>query len=263
MKILFWGDIVGRSGRDAVIQQNPKVKKQYGVDFVIANGENAAAGFGLTAEICRQLWDAQVNVITTGNHVWDNRDILSVISTDTRLIRPLNFPKGSVGNGFVSCRVGSTEIVIINAIGRVFMDLADDPFAALDLILQKFPLGSSQNRVVIVDFHAEATSEKLALAYHFDGKVSAVLGTHTHVPTADARVLPRGTGYQTDVGMCGDYHSILGFKIETVIPKFLKLGPTKRKEVAEGPATLCGVILDIDPVTGLTKTITPLQVPKI
>lgn len=263
MNILFLGDIVGRSGRDAVIQQTPLLKKQYEVDFVIANAENAAAGFGLTGEICRQLHDAQVDVITTGNHVWDNRDVLSVISSDSRLLRPLNFPKNAPGQGIVRYPFKDTEIVVINLIGRVFMDLSDDPFSVLESTLQKLPLGTAQKRIIIVDFHAEATSEKLALGYHFDGRISAVLGTHTHVPTADARILPKGTAYQTDVGMCGDYNSILGFKVDTVIPKFLKLGPSKRMEVAEGTGTLCGVLLQISEISGLSQKVIPLQIPQI
>lgn len=263
MNILFLGDIVGRSGRDAVIQNISALKSQYQINLTIANAENAAAGYGLTPEICESLFGSGVDVITTGNHVWDNRDILKLISSNPRVLRPANFSKGSPGNGYVNLQVGEVECIVINAIGRVFMDLANDPISTLDEILKPYPLGQGKKRVIFIDFHAEATSEKLTIAYYLDGRATALVGTHTHVPTADCRILPKGLGYQTDVGMCGDYDSVLGFKFETVLPKFLKAGPSKRMEVATGKGTLCGVILACDPLSGKTIKITPIQLPHI
>lgn len=260
MKILFLGDIVGRSGREAICHYLPQLRAKYSIDITIANGENAAGGYGLTPQICSDLYKAGVDVITSGNHIWKNREVLKIIGQDTRVLRPLNFTSSSPGIGYTTI-VGPHDInvMVVNLMGRVFMDLVDDPFQALEQHLLKFPLGNPQSRIIIVDFHAEATSEKMAFGYQFNGRVTAVLGTHTHVPTADHRILSKGTAYQTDVGMCGDYHSVIGFRAETVIPKFLKSGPNPRMEVAEGPGTVSGVVVECDTKSGLATAIFPIR----
>src|SRR5438045_3985761 len=204
MKVLFCGDIVGRAGRDVVIKEVPRLRRELGLDFVAVNGENAAAGFGITAKICAELHNAGVDCITTGNHVWDQRDIISYIAQDKRLLRPLNFPPGTPGwgaNQFETAR--GHKIVVMNVMCRLFMEPLDDPFRAVDAELAKYTLGRSAH-FILVDVHGEATSEKQSMGHHCDGRASAVLGSHSHVPTADGWVLPGGTAYQTDVGRCGD-----------------------------------------------------------
>src|SRR5258708_25313315 len=207
MKVWFCGDIVGRAARDAVIKEVPRLRRELGLDFVAVNGENAAAGFGITTKICAELHEAGVDCITTGNHGWDQREIVSYIAQDKRLLRPINFPPGTPRSGahlFQTAR--GHKIVVINVMCRLFMDALDDPFRAIDAELAKYVLGSTAH-FVLVDVHGEATSEKQSMGHYCDGRVSAVLGTHSHIPTADGWVLPGGTAYQTDVGMCGDYSS--------------------------------------------------------
>ncbi|MBM3643545.1 MAG: YmdB family metallophosphoesterase [Alphaproteobacteria bacterium] len=260
MKILFCGDIVGRSGREAVLREVPRLKRELGLDFAIVNGENAAAGFGITAKICAELHEAGVACITTGNHVWDQREIIPYIAQDKRLLRPINFPPGTPGwgaNVFETPR--GQKILVVNVMLRLFMDALDDPFRAIDAELGKHVLGRSV-QAIVVDMHGEASSEKQSMGHYCDGRVSAVIGTHSHIPTADAWVLPGGTAYQTDAGMCGDYDSVIGMKKELALPRFLKKMPGERLAAAEGDATLCGAIIETDDRTGLARSIQPLRI---
>ena len=245
MKILICGDVVGRKGREILIEYIPKIKKNELIDFVIVNGENAANGFGITPEICNQFYSLGVDVITTGNHVWDQKKILSHIEKDPRLIRPINFPKNSPGKGFGIFEMpNGLSIVVINVLCRLFMDLVDDPFKELDLIIEKIK-NKKKKIIIIVDVHGEATSEKMAIAHYLDGRVTAVVGTHTHVPTADQHILENGTFYQTDLGMCGDYNTVVGMNKHLSILRFMTKHNRPRLEPGLGKATLCGAIIDI------------------
>jgi 2',3'-cyclic-nucleotide 2'-phosphodiesterase len=260
MKILFCGDIVGRSGRDAVLREVPRLRQEQDLDFVVVNGENAAAGFGITGKICTELHNAGVDCITTGNHAWDQREIISYIAQDKRLLRPLNFPPGTPGWGanlFSTAR--GHKILVINVMCRLFMDALDDPFRALDAELAKYSLGKSV-QFILIDVHGEATSEKQSIGHHCDGRATAVLGTHSHVPTADGWILPAGTAYQSDVGMCGDYNSIIGMKKEVAIQRFIKKMPGERLSPAEGAATVCGTIVESDDKTGTAVAIRPVRI---
>ncbi len=259
MRLLFLGDIVGRTGRVAVIEQLPMLRRRLSSDFVIINAENAAHGFGLTGKIAEQLYEAGADVITTGNHVWDQREILAHIDQDDRLLRPINYPKGTPGRGAVLMEGrGGHRVLVINVMARLFMDPLDDPFAAVDAVVDPLDLGRDVD-AIIVDFHGEATSEKMAMGHYCDGRVSLVVGTHTHVPTADAQVLPGGTAYQTDAGMCGDYDSVIGMKKQPAINRFLKKQPAERLTPAESLATISGVVVDVDPASGLATAIHPLR----
>ncbi|MEX1147949.1 MAG: TIGR00282 family metallophosphoesterase [Sphingomonadales bacterium] len=269
MKIIFLGDIVGRAGRTVVEEQLPGLRDRLGIDFVIANGENAAAGFGITGKLCGQLFDAGVDVITTGNHIWDQREIMSYIAQEPRLLRPINFPPGTPGRGVCSYtdRRGR-RIVVMNAMGRVFMDPLEDPFALVGAELDKARMGvggvggaaGGAVKAVFIDFHGEATSEKMAMGHFADGRASAVVGTHSHVPTADAQILPGGTGYQTDAGMCGDYNSVIGMDKAEPLQRFTRKISGGRFEAARGDATLCGFVVDTDDATGLARSVAPLRV---
>jgi metallophosphoesterase (TIGR00282 family) len=253
------GDIVGRSGRDAVVADVPRLRRTLALDFVIANGENAAGGFGLTLALAESLFAAGIDCLTNGNHCWDQREFVGQIDRDPRLLRPRNYPPGTPGRGAAEYRTGSgRRIVVVNVMGRLFMDPLDDPFQSVEQELAKHRLGSTAEAIV-VDIHGEASSEKQAMAHLLDGRVSMVIGTHTHVPTADAQVLPGGTAYQTDIGMCGDYDSIIGMKKSIPIQRFTRKLPTERLEPADGPATLCGVVVEIDDRTGLALRIDPLR----
>ncbi|HWP96193.1 MAG TPA: TIGR00282 family metallophosphoesterase [Syntrophomonadaceae bacterium] len=242
MNILVVGDIVGRPGRRAIKELLGEVQKEYVVDFTIANGENAAGGRGINHEAMDILLSSGIDVLTMGNHVWDNKEIFEFIKDQPQLIRPCNYPTGTPGQGFHIYEAGSLRVAVINASGRVFMGGLDCPFRLLDDILEEI---DGLWDLCLVDFHAEATSEKLALAYYLDGRVTAVLGTHTHIQTADERILPGGTAYITDLGMTGPIHSILGMNKDMVIQKFLTQRPI-RLEVARGPVQLQGVLLEID-----------------
>lgn len=260
MRLLFLGDLVGRSGRQAAIDALPRLVDRHGIDFVIVNGENAAAGFGITEEILQDVLDAGADVVTTGNHVWDQRDTLVYIERQDRLLRPLNFPPGAPGRGanLFTARNGA-RILVMNVMGRVFMDSLDDPFTAVDRVLEATPLGRVADAIVI-DMHAEATSEKQAMGHFADGRASLVVGTHTHVPTADHQILPGGTAYMSDAGMCGDYDSVLGMEKDEPISRFLRKIPSGRFTPASGEASVCGVAVEVDETTGLALAIEPLRI---
>ena len=259
MNILLCGDVVGRPGRDAVKSHLARLRRELAIDVAIVNAENAAAGFGLTERLCGALYDSGADILTTGNHVWDQREIIPYIDRDPRLLRPANFPAGTPGAGWRLQPLGDgRSILVVNLMGRLFMDALDDPFARLEAILAAHPLGRAATAIV-VDFHAEATSEKMALAHFADGRVSAVLGTHTHVPTADAQILPGGTAYLSDAGMCGDYDSVIGMQKEPAMRRFVRRMPGERPQVAEGEATLCGIFIVTDDATGLARRIEPVR----
>jgi metallophosphoesterase (TIGR00282 family) len=259
MRLLFLGDVVGRSGRSVVTGRLPGLIADYRIDFVAINGENAAGGFGITEEILQTLLGAGADAVTTGNHVFDQREALVFAERQERFLRPVNYPKGTPGRGagLYAARNGA-RVLVINAMGRVFMDQLDDPFAAAERELEACPLGE-QADAVLIDFHAEATSEKQSFAYHFDGRASVIVGTHTHAPTADHRVLPGGTAFQSDVGMCGDYESVLGIEKEEPIRRFLTKVPSGRFEASNGPGTLAGLAVEIDDDTGLARAVAPLR----
>lgn len=259
MRILIVGDIVGRAGRTAVTERLPKLRDDLKIDFAVINGENAAGGFGLTPKICDELYKAGADAITTGNHVWDQREIIPHFQKEPRLLRPDNFPNGTPGKGvheFTATR--GRKVVVMHLMARLFMDPLDDPFAAADRILETWRLRGNADAIVL-DFHGEATSEKMAMAHYLDGRVTAVVGTHTHIPTADAQVLPGGTAYQSDLGMSGDYNSVIGMKPDRSVERFVRKMPSGRLEAADGEATLCGVVVDTDDSTGLATSIQPVR----
>ena len=260
MKFLYIGVFVGRAGRLAIETKLKKLRADLDADFVIANGENAATGNGLTDKIADALFGWGVDCITMGNHLWDQKQLVSYIDKEKRLIRPLNFPDDTPGRGStVLTTRGNEKILVINAMGRVFMDLSDNPFTAINKVLQHHKLGRDVAAIVI-DMHAEATSEKYAMGFHVDGRASLVVGTHTHVPTADHRILPLGTAYMSDAGMTGDYNSILGVQKNIPLLRFTRKVPTERQQHAEGEATICGVLIETDSKTGLAKSIKPIRV---
>lgn len=259
MRVLFLGDLVGRTGRTAVIETLPALRERYALDFVVVNAENAAGGFGITEQILVEVLDAGADVVTTGNHVFDQREALVFIERYDRLLRPINYPEGTPGRGaglFPTSR--GQEVLVINAMGRVFMGDLDDPFRAVNKELDACGLKTGADAIVI-DFHAEATSEKEAMGFFVDGRVSALIGTHTHVPTADEQILPHGTAYISDAGMCGDFDSVLGMEKEEPLQRFLTKIPGGRFTPALGEATLCGVAVDIDDTTGLARAIAPFR----
>jgi len=259
MRILFLGDVVGRSGRIALLEALPGLRDRYGADFVVVNGENAAGGFGITEAIFTELIDAGADVVTTGNHVWDQREALVFIERHDRLLRPINFPHGTPGKGAGLFKAANgADVLIINAQGRVFMADLDDPFSAVDRELEACGLKSGADAIVI-DFHAEATSEKQAMAHVVDGRATAVIGTHTHVPTADEQILNGGTAYISDAGMCGDFDSILGMDKEEPISRFLTKISSRRFAPSMGEATICGVGIEVDDATGLARAIAPIR----
>ncbi|MHA1525070.1 MAG: TIGR00282 family metallophosphoesterase [Alphaproteobacteria bacterium] len=260
MRLLFLGDVVGRAGREIVAAELPRLRADYAIDFVAINGENAAGGFGITERICHALLDAGADVVTTGNHAFDQREAMVFITRQERLLRPVNFPKGAPGQGagLFEARNGA-RVLVINAMGRVFMDAMDDPFAAVEAALAETRLGEAVDAIVL-DMHAEATSEKQAMAHYLDGRVSLVIGTHTHVPTADHHILGQGTAYMSDLGMCGDYDGILGFEKSGPLNRFLTKLPGERFTPALGEATLSGLAVEIDDATGLATKLAPLRI---
>ena len=259
MRLLLCGDVVGRSGREAVRSHVPRLRRELGLDFVVVNGENAAGGFGITDRLSAELYAAGADVITTGNHVWDQRELLGTIDADPRLLRPLNLPAGTPGAG---ARVFDLDdgrrVLVLNPMARLFMDAIDCPFAAVERELALHPLGDVQ--AVVIDFHGEATSEKMAMGHFADGRASMVVGTHSHVPTADARILTGGTAYQTDCGMCGDYDSVIGMQKEAAVARFVTKLPGERLRAADGEGTLCAVFVETDDATGLARRIEPVRV---
>ncbi len=258
MRILFIGDVVGKPGRAAVAALVPRLRREKKLDFVIANGENAAHGAGLTSSTVTALLEAGVDVITSGDHIWDQKDIYEVIDRQPRLLRPLNMPPSAPGKGSAILHVDDkVAVAVVNLIGRVFMPPNDDPFRAAQAELGRL---RNQASIILVDFHAEATSEKIAMGRFLDGQVSAVLGTHTHVATADEQILPKGTAYISDVGMCGPHDSVLGRDVDAVIRRFMTQMPQKL-EVASNNVQLCGVILDVDEDSGQARSIERIRLP--
>ncbi|HNS85655.1 MAG TPA: TIGR00282 family metallophosphoesterase [Parvularculaceae bacterium] len=246
MRLAIFGDIVGRSGRAALISELPRLKRQHALDFIIVNAENAAGGFGVTARIVEEILAAGADVITTGNHAFDQRDETDIFRTEERLLRPLNFPASNPGRGAgLYQTLNAYSVLVVHAQGQVGMHPCDDPFAAVDSALATLELGRDAD-AIIVDFHAEATSEKQAMGHYLDGRVSAVVGTHTHTPTADDRVLAGGTAYISDIGMCGDYDSVIGMEKTEPINRFITKMPSQRFQPAAGEATLCAVIIETD-----------------
>jgi 2',3'-cyclic-nucleotide 2'-phosphodiesterase len=256
MRLLFIGDIVGRPGRDLVRRGLSALVDHHGIDLVIANAENAAAGFGITREIGDQLLESGVDVLTSGNHIWDKKEALDYIGTEPRLLRPANYPAGVPGSGSYLARTrDGASVGVINVMGRVFMIDIDDPFA---VVLREIEALRARARVIFVDFHAEATSEKIAMGWHLDGKVTALVGTHTHVQTADERILPKGTAYLTDVGMTGPHDSVVGVEIQAALGRFLTALPA-RFETATANPRLHAAIVDADERTGLATDIERLS----
>ena len=251
MRILFIGDVVGRSGRAVVLKHLPGLVRDWKLDLVVINGENAAGGFGITESIYHDFLDAGADAVTLGNHSWDQKEALVFIERAPRLIRPINYPAGTPGRGvaMVEAKNGA-QALIVNVMGRIFMDPLDDPFAAVDRELTACALKSGAD-AILIDMHCEATSEKQAMGHFLDGRVSLVVGTHTHVPTADHRVLVGGTAFVTDVGMTGDYDSVIGMAKDEPLARFLRKIPSSKFEPANGPATLAGFAVETDDKTGL------------
>lgn len=262
MRFAFFGDVVGRSGREGLAEHLPGLRRQLQLEFVIVNAENAAAGFGITESTAKELFEAGADCLTLGNHSWDQKEALTYIVREPRLIRPLNYPAfaAAPGRGAQLFETeGGKRLLVVNLLGRVFMDALDDPFAAVDKELEACPLGAVADAVV-VDIHAEATSEKMAMGHFCDGRATLVVGTHSHVPTADAQILPGGTGYQTDAGACADYDSVIGNQKEEPLRRFTTRISGGRYKPAEGPATVCGVYVETDPASGLARRIEPIRI---
>ncbi len=259
MRILFLGDTVGRTGREAAAAALPVLRQRLRIDLAVVNAENASHGFGLAPDMAKALFAAGADVITLGNHAWDRKEVIPYIAQEPRLLRPLNFPPGTPGAGAVVVEVpGGRRALVMNAMGRLFMDPLDCPFRGTADILARHRLGGTIHAIVI-DFHAEATSEKLGYAHSLDGQVSMVVGTHTHVPTADHQVLARGTAYQSDAGMCGDYDSVIGMAKDGASARFIRKIPGERLAPAEGPATVCGLFVETDDATGLALRAEPVR----
>src|SRR6266446_1687613 len=255
MRILFVGDIVGRSGRSILLGRLPALARDWKLDFVAVNGENAAGGFGITEAIYQEFIDAGVDVITGGNHSWDQKEALVFIERAPKLLRPINYPAGTPGRGaaLIDAKNGA-RVLVVNAMGRIFMDPLDDPFAAVERELTACPLKQAAD-AIIVDIHGEATSEKQAMGHFCDGRTSLVVGTHTHVPTADHRILPSGTAFLSDVGMTGDYNSVIGMSKDEPMNRFVRRIPSGKFEPAMGEATLCAVAVETHDATGLAQRI--------
>ncbi|PPQ40233.1 hypothetical protein SAMN06265338_102500 [Rhodoblastus acidophilus] len=259
MRLLFIGDVIGRAGRAAIAEHVPVLRQKLGLDFVVANGENAAGGFGLTENIAQDFLNAGVDCVTLGNHSFDQREALVFIERAPHVLRPVNYPPGTPGRGswLYETKAGA-RVLVVSVLGRVFMDAMDDPFAAVERELSACPLGQAAD-AIILDLHAEASSEKQALANLADGRVSMAVGTHTHVPTADWRILPHGTAFQSDAGMTGDYDSVIGMDKDEPIRRFIRKTPGSRFEPADGPATLCGLFVETG-ADGLAKRVEPVRV---
>ena len=259
MRLLFLGDIIGKAGRDVVVSELPRIKDHLKLDFVVANGENAAGGFGITRGVAAELFQAGVDVITTGNHWADQKEILTYIDQEDRILRPRNYPQGTPGKGAGLYEAADgRRVLVVNVMGRVFMDPLDDPFAAVEAELSAAPLGEVAD-MVLIDIHAEATSEKMAMGHFCDGRATLVVGTHSHIPTADAQIFPNGTAYQTDAGGCCDYDSVIGMEKGQPVSRFVTKMNTGRFTPAMGPGTLCGVFVESD-ARGLATRIEPVRV---
>ncbi len=258
MKLLFVGDVIGKPGRRALHNLLPRLVDHHRADYVVVNVENSAGGFGVTPDVLREIQDLPIDVYTTGNHVWDKKEALDMLDRMPHLLRPANYPEGNPGKGL---HVGETAagipVAVMNLEGMVFMSNLDSPFRTADRLLQGL---DPKVKVVMVDFHAEATSEKQAMGFYLDGRVSAVLGTHTHVPTADERILPKGTALQTDTGMTGPYESVIGMRVDKVLKRFLLQTPSSF-EVAKRDVRLAGIVIDIDEATGKARGVERLLVP--
>jgi metallophosphoesterase (TIGR00282 family) len=257
MNLLFLGDLIGKPGRDAVAEHLPALRARLKLDFVIANGENAAGGFGITRGISEDLFATGVDVITTGNHWADQKEILAYIETEDRVLRPANYPKGTPGRGANLYQTPAGSVLVMNVMGRVFMDALDDPFAAVERELSACPLGEGAD-VILVDVHAEATSEKMAMGHFCDGRASLVVGSHQHMPTADAQILPGGTAFQCDAGACADYDSVIGMDKAEPLQRFTRKISSQRFTPATGPATVCGVFVQTG-ANGLATRIEPVR----
>jgi 2',3'-cyclic-nucleotide 2'-phosphodiesterase len=259
VRILFIGDIVGRSGRTIVYERLRGLVRDWQLDFVVINGENAAGGFGITETIYHELIDAGADAITLGNHAWDQKEALVFIERAPRLVRPVNYPPGTPGRGaaVVDSKSGA-RVLVVNVMGRIFMDPLDDPFAAVDRELIACPLKTGAD-AVIVDMHAETTSEKQSMGHFLDGRASLVVGTHTHAPTADHQILPGGTAFMSDVGMTGDYNSVIGMSKDEPLGRFLRRISSSKFEVASGPATLCGIAVETDDANGLATRLAAVR----
>jgi len=255
MKVLMIGDVVAKPGRVAVLERIQDLREQHDIDLAIMNAENLAGGFSVTPSLCEQLFASGIDVMTSGNHIFDKKEAIPYIARQPRLIRPANYPPNTPGNGIWTGVIQNTQVAVINLMGRVFMPPSDDPFRAADRLLESLP---SETRVCIVDIHAEATSEKVAMGWYLDGRVSAVVGTHTHVQTADERLLPQGTAYLTDVGMTGSYSGVIGMNKEDVIARFTS-AIARRAEHSIAEARICAVVLDIDEATGKARNIVRLN----
>ena len=262
MRFAFFGDVVGRSGREGLADHLPDLKRRLKLDFVVVNAENACHGFGISESTARELYDAGADVLTLGNHAWDQKEALTYIVREPRLIRPVNYPRLSdpPGRGADLFETHNGQrVLVINVLGRVHMDAMDDPFAAVDRELEACPLGMACD-AAIVDMHAEATSEKMAMGHFCDGRASLVVGTHTHVPTADCQILPGGTAYQTDAGACADYDSVIGNDKEEPLRRFTTRISQERYKPASGVATVCGVYVETDPRTGKATRVEPIRI---
>jgi metallophosphoesterase (TIGR00282 family) len=259
LRILFIGDVVGRSGRAIVSQRLPGLIADWKLDLVVLNGENSAGGFGITEAIFNEFVDTGADVVTLGNHSWDQREALVFIERSPRLVRPLNYPKGTPGRGaaMIETKNGARALVV-NAMARIFMDPLDDPFTAIEREIDACRLGRDAD-AILVDFHGEATSEKQAMGHFLDGRVTAVVGTHTHVPTADYQVLPGGTAFQSDAGMTGDYDSVIGMVKDEPLSRFLRRIPATKFEAATGPGTLCGLAIETDDASGLATKVAAVR----
>ena len=260
MRILYLGDVVGKSGRVALTEHLPTIKINFSIDFVVVCGENAAHGFGITEKICSSFFNSGVDVITLGNHAWDQREIIKYIKIENRLLRPFNYPEGTVGQGFgVYKTTKGSKVAVCQIMGKLFMKhKVMDPFIILDQYLNDTVLGKDVD-CIIIDIHGEATSEKTALGVLSDGRASLVVGSHSHVPTSDARILNLGTAYQTDAGMCGPYNSVIGMDSDIALRRFMSSERVERLEPAKGIATLCGVVVDVCNKTGLANSIYPFK----
>lgn len=262
MRFAFFGDVVGRTGREGLAQHLPGLRRRLGLEFVVVNAENAAAGFGITENTANELFEAGADCLTLGNHAWDQKEALTYIEREPRLIRPLNYPPLShaPGRGAQLLETDNGQrVLVINLLGRVHMQAMECPFAAVDAELEACPLGAAAD-AIIVDMHCEATSEKMAMGHFCDGRASLVVGTHTHVPTADAQILPGGAAYQTDAGACADYDSVIGNDKDEPLRRFTTNISQGRYRPAEGPATVCGVFVETDPRTGLALRVEPIRI---